>query len=364
MSIYWNKRVYSLRPYIPGEQPKGAARIIKLNTNENPYPPPPEVIEAISKAAGRLRLYPDPASTELREALSAKFNLDPKQIFAGNGSDEVLAFAFAAFFPSGAEENRGLSVLFPDVTYSFYPVFASLWDVQYKTIPLRDDFSLSIDDYRLPCAGAIFPNPNAPTSLALAVNEIAKLAAYLQEQRRVLIVDEAYIDFGAESAAPYIERFDNLLVVRTFSKSASLAGLRVGYALGQRPLIEGLERIRDSFNSYPVDALAAAGAAAAVKADAYYTAVNAKITATRERVSAALGAMGWQMPPSKANFIFARPPLPDGNDGAKPLFEALRKNGILTRYFPGERTKNFLRISMGTEDDMNRFLEVCEKLLK
>jgi histidinol-phosphate aminotransferase len=262
MSIYWNERVKNLSPYVPGEQPRDR-KFIKLNTNENPYPPSPKVIEAISntiaadkaEAAGaRLRLYPDPACTELREAIAARYHVKPEQIFAGNGSDEVLAFAFAAFFSSNtAGSKAALPILFPDITYSFYPVYAGLWDVPFQTIPLAEDFSINIDDYKIPCGGMIFPNPNAPTGLALPLNSILSIAEYQENSNRVVIVDEAYIAFantsGVESAVPHINAHPNLLTVHTLSKSASLAGLRVGFAIGNEELIEGLCRVRDSFNS-------------------------------------------------------------------------------------------------------------------
>jgi histidinol-phosphate aminotransferase len=377
MSIYWNERVKNLSPYVPGEQPRDR-KFIKLNTNENPYPPSPKVIEAISntitaekaEATGaRLRLYPDPACTELREAIAARYHVKPEQVFAGNGSDEVLAFAFAAFFNSNTADSNAvcsktaLPILFPDITYSFYPVYAGLWDVPFRAIPLAENFSINIDDYKIPCGGVIFPNPNAPTGLALPLNSILAIAEYQKNSNRVVIVDEAYIAFanmpGVESVVPHIKVYPNLLTVHTLSKSASLAGLRVGFAIGNEELIEGLCRVRDSFNSYTLDRLALAGAAAAVSDASYYDKVNSKVIATRNRVSAALAAQGFDVIPSSANFIFIR--FPDKSGAA--AFAALREKGILARHFNKPRIADYLRVSIGTDDEMDSFLEVCEELI-
>ena len=348
---------------MPGEQPRNR-KFIKLNTNENPYPPSPGVAAAIAavlaEGAGRLRLYPDPACTELREAAAARYGVKPEQVFAGNGSDEVLAFAFGAFFEGapGAEP-----VLFPDITYSFYPVYAALWNIPFRAIPLWEDFSVSPEDYRVPSSGVILPNPNAPTGRGLTPAAIRNILSYQAENRRVVIIDEAYAAFGAESVVPYIDEFPNLLTVHTLSKSASLAGLRVGFAIGGEDLIEGLCRIRDSFNSYTLDRLAQAGAAAALSDSAYYDEINRRVIAARERTAAALAALGFTVIPSRANFIFAAPPGGSGVTGVR-LFAALRERGILVRHFNKPRIENYLRISIGTDNDMDSFLAACEEIVK
>jgi histidinol-phosphate aminotransferase len=356
VSRYWNSLVKSLSPYVPGEQPQDRT-FIKLNTNENPYPPSPKVIEAIKEAAaGSLRLYPDPSCRQLREAVARRYGVKPEQVFAGNGSDEVLAFAFAAFFESGGAETA-LPILFPDITYSFYPVYAGLWRIPCRTIPLTEDFSINIEDYCVPNGGVIFPNPNAPTGRALSLEAVLSLAHYQEKQGRVVIADEAYAAFGAESAVPRINDHPNLLTVHTLSKSASLAGLRAGFAIGHEDLIEALCRVRDSFNSYTLDRLALAGAAAAVSDISYYNDVNKKVTATRDRIAAALSAMGFTVIPSKANFIFIRSPERSGAE----LFAALRSRGILVRHFDKPRIADFLRVSIGTDGDMDEFLKACEE---
>jgi histidinol-phosphate aminotransferase len=353
----WNTRTKKLFPYIPGEQPRDR-KFIKLNTNENPYPPSPRVIDAIVKTAGdRLRLYPDPTSTELRAAIAERYGVKIEQVFAGNGSDEVLAFAFAAFFED--------TVIFPDITYSFYPVYADLWGIPYQILPLKDDFSIDYADYctvhisaiaDLKCGGVIFPNPNAPTGRVLPVGDVLAIAEYRKD--RVVIVDEAYAPFAsAVSVVPYIEKYPNMLTVHTLSKAASLAGLRVGFAIGSEELIEGLCRVRDSFNSYSLDSLALAGAAAAIRDTEYYGEVIRKVVATRERVSASLVTLGYEVIPSEANFIFIRSKSLSGAD----FFATLREKGILVRHFNKPRIADFLRVSIGNDEDMDAFLEICRE---
>ena len=352
MSKFWNKRTVNLSPYVPGEQPKDR-QFIKLNTNENPYPPSPAVIEAIKKAANdRLRLYPDPECTEFREAVAARYGLSADTVFAGNGSDEILAFAFGAFFESSC---ASLPVLFPDITYSFYPVYAQLWNTEYRAVPLDDNFLVKISDYKIPSGGIVLPNPNAPTGTALPLDDILSLASFLDAQGRVFILDEAYAAFGSESALARIAQHPNILVVHTLSKSASLAGLRAGFAVGSPELTEGLRRVRDSFNSYTMDRLAQAGAAAAIKDAAYYNDVNSRVIATRRRVSCELKSLGYTVLPSQANFIFIKAPNISGSD----LFNYLRKKGILVRHFNRGRIADFLRVSMGTDSDMDVFLDAC-----
>jgi len=366
-NLYWNSRLKGLSPYVPGEQPKDR-QFIKLNTNENPYPPSPKVIEAIKKTADeRLRLYPDPECTEFREAAAKRYGVKIEQVFSGNGSDEILAFAFGAFFESRELEHQVRRtdtslpenfILFPDITYSFYPVYAGLWDIPFKTIPLCEDFSVNINDYKTNSGGVILPNPNAPTGIAIPLNEMLTLSAFLEQQKKVLIIDEAYAAFGAQSAIPYIEKYPNLLTVHTLSKSASLAGLRAGFAIGNEKLIEGLMRIRDSFNSYTLDQLALAGASAAVTDAAYYDEINLRVTKTRERTAQSLKDMGFNVLPSSANFIFIRHPNKKGAE----IFKKLREKGILVRHFNKERITNFLRVSIGTDEEMDKFLDVCREI--
>jgi histidinol-phosphate aminotransferase len=366
---YWNRRVRDLKPYVPGEQP-GRERLIKLNTNENPYPPSPGVSGAVetllhaqAAAGAALRLYPDPACTELREAIAARYGVRPEEVFCGNGSDEVLAFSFAAFF----ESNEGSPLLLPDITYSFYPVYADLWNIQYKTIPLNENFEIRIEDYLIPSGGVVFPNPNAPTGIAVPRTEILRLAEYLKERNRVLIVDEAYTAFGralgtengAESLVSYIAGRSNLLTVHTLSKSASLAGLRLGFAIGNGELVEALCRIRDSFNSYTVDRLAQAAGKAAVLDASYYEAINRRLVRTRDRVSVSLKSLGFEALPSSANFIFARHPRLTG----KEIFNRLREKGILVRHWDRDRIRDFLRISIGTDEEMDVFISSCREIV-
>jgi histidinol-phosphate aminotransferase len=360
VSVYWNTRTKNLSPYTPGEQPRDR-KFIKLNTNENPYPPSPKVIEAIQKAAGEsLRLYPDPQCREFREAAAARYGVKPQQVFAGNGSDEILAFAFGAFFEGGAKAEQ---ILFPDITYSFYPVYADLWDIPRRAVPLGGDFSINAVDYKTPSGGVVFPNPNAPTGIAVPLDDILSLAGYLEKQEKVFIVDEAYAAFGgahgAQSAVPHVNKYANLLTVHTLSKSASLAGLRFGFAIGNEKLIEGLCRMRDSFNSYTLDRLALAGAAAAVCDPAYYDEINGRVTATRERTAQALRTLGFSVLPSSANFLFVKPP---GIAGAR-LFVALREKGILVRHFNKDRIADYLRISIGTDEDMDALAKACGEIL-
>ena len=343
MSQYWSAVVHGLTPYVPGEQPK-MSKLVKLNTNEHPYGPSPKVLDAIRAATDdSLRLYPDPNADALKAALAQHHGLQAHQVFVGNGSDEVLAHAFMALL------NRPGGLWFPDITYSFYPVYCGLYGIEHRTIPLADDFSIRVDDY-LPsngqAAGAIiFPNPNAPTGLQMPLAEVERLIA--GNPQAVVLVDEAYVDFGGQSAVGLIHRYPNVLVCHTFSKSRSLAGLRVGYALGSAELIEGLERVKNSFNSYPMDRLALAGALASVEDDAHFKASCAQVVAIRERMVADLHSLGFQVLPSTANFVFARHPKHRG--GA--LAQALRERAIIVRHFAKpERISDFLRITVGTPE--------------
>jgi len=368
MSKFWNSRVRNISPYVPGEQPRDR-KFIKLNTNENPYPPSPKVIKAIQEATNeRIRLYPDPQCTTLREAVVRRYGVKSEQVFAGNGSDEILAFAFATFFDSSGGNEE--TILFPDITYSFYPVYADLWDIPYRTIPVSEDFSIKTADYKIPSGGVVFPNPNAPTGMPLLLSDILSLAEYLEKRDKVLIVDEAYAAFGAESAVPFINKHGNILTVHTLSKSSSLAGLRGGYAIGNHELIEGLCRVRDSFNSYTVDRLALAGAEAAVSDAAYYDEINRRVIATRERVTKTLQSLGFIVLPSAANFIFVKAPIKKNSIektepciGGADLMAALREKGILVRHFNKNRIADYLRVSMGTDEEMDAFLEACKAII-
>jgi len=351
MSRYWTDLVHRLDPYVPGEQPQDQ-QYVKLNTNENPYPPSPRVIEAIDGYdKGRLKLYPDPESTRLRQALAERFAVSSDEVFVGNGSDEVLAHAFQAFF----KKDRPL--LFPDISYSFYPVYCGLYDIEYRSIPLRDDFCIDINDYRIENGGIIFPNPNAPTSRLLALDAVRELCSHCDS---VVIVDEAYIDFGGESAIALTREFDNLLVIQTFSKARSLAGLRLGYAIGQAPLIEGLVRIKNSFNSYPIDSIAQTAALASIADEAYFNEARRRIIDTRKRMVRELQALGFELQPSAANFVFAR----HKSETAESLYRELKKRGVLVRYFNKPRIDNHLRITVGTNDEIDRLITTLISILE
>ncbi len=353
MSRYWSKPVHDLEPYVPGEQP-GGGDWIKLNTNENPFGPSPRALSAIAEAAGdSLRLYPDPGNTLFRQAVAGHCDVEVEQVFAGNGSDEVLAHAFMAFF------RQPRPILFPDITYSFYRVYCGLYGIEYRTPELDESLRLRLEDYPADNGGIIFPNPNAPTGLLLPLEAIREL---LERNRdSVVVVDEAYIDFGGESAVALVPEFENLLVVQTLSKSRSLAGLRVGFAVGQRPLIEGLERIRDSFNSYPLDRLAEAGAAAAMADREYFAQCRQAVMEQREWLRGRLDALGFEVPPSAANFLFARHPDHSGES----LAEALREKAILVRHFSRpERIRDFLRITLGTPEQNRALVSALEAIVK
>lgn len=354
MSQYWSAVVRGLTPYVPGEQPK-IANLIKLNTNENPYPPSPHVLAAIraeqGEDAGRLRLYPDPNADLLKTCIARQNGVEATQVFVGNGSDEVLALVFQALLKHTAP------TCFPDITYSFYPVYCGLYEIDYRTVPLTEDFSLNPADYAAPCGGIIFPNPNAPTARALSLAEVEGFVAAHPEC--VIVVDEAYIDFGGETAMPLVNRYPNVLVVRTLSKSHALAGLRVGYAVGDATLIEGLERVKNSFNSYPLDRLAQVGAVAALEDTAYFEQTRLAIIQSREKLVVDLIVLGFEVLPSTANFVFARHPQRD----AAELAQQLRERAILVRHFKQSRVAQFLRISIGTDAECAALVEALEEIL-
>lgn len=351
MSRYWSDLVHRLTPYVPGEQPQGTD-LIKLNTNENPYPPSPRVIDAIRAAAdARLRLYPEPTGAALREMVAQYYGVGVDQVFVGNGSDEVLAHTFAALL------KQDKPLLFPDITYSFYPVYCGLYGIEYRTVPLTDDFEIRVADYAVPNGGIILANPNAPTGRALPRKDIEALLDNSPDS--VVVVDEAYVDFGGESAVPLVARYPNLLVIQTVSKSRALAGLRVGFAIGQQHLIEGLVRVKDSFNSYPLDRLALAGAVASLEDEAYFDDTRRAVMATRERLSADLREKGFDVLPSAANFVFVRHP----QHAAAELAAALRGRGIIVRHFSQPRIENYLRISVGTDQECAALTEALSAIL-
>lgn len=351
MSQYWSQVIRELKPYVPGEQPK-ENRYIKLNTNENPYPPSPRVIDAIVKAAdSSLRRYPDPNCDALKQVIADYFSVNRKSVFVGNGSDEVLALSFISFF------KQSLPILFPDISYSFYEVYCSIFEIQNIRVPLTEDFDISLVDYEQPNGGIIFPNPNAPTGKLLSLEKVENLLA--QNRETVVIVDEAYIDFGGDTAIQLIGEHPNLLVAQTFSKSRSLAGLRVGVALGSEELIEGLERAKNSFNSYPLDRLAIIGAVEAVKDEAYFQSTCKKVINTRECTTVALSEMGFTIVPSKANFIFVKP----AGIQARELYSRLKNENILVRYFDKPRINDYLRVTIGTDADMQTFIEKTAQIV-
>ncbi|MDD5296961.1 MAG: histidinol-phosphate transaminase [Rhodocyclaceae bacterium] len=376
MSRFWSKVARDLTPYVPGEQPK-LPNLVKLNTNENPYGPSPRALSAIREATGdALRLYPDPNGDALKAAVAHHFRdygIESKQVFVGNGSDEVLAHAFLGLLKHDAP------ILFPDITYSFYPVYCGLYGVEFRTLPLDEDFQMRVEDYLTPTpspasgrgersaatpenrlGGIIFPNPNAPTGRLLPLDQVERLVAGNPDS--VVVVDEAYVDFAGEvipTAIALVNRYPNLLVVQTLSKSRSLAGLRAGFAVGDAALIEALERVKNSFNSYPLDRLALVGATAAVADEDWFHETRGKVMASRERLTARLESLGFQVLPSSANFIFARHAEHDGGE----LAAALRARGIIVRHFRQARIEQFLRITIGTEEQCQALVAALADIL-
>jgi len=342
MSQYWSRLVGQLSPYTPGEQPK-VDQLIKLNTNENPYPPSPKAIQAIQQAtAESLKLYPDPNASELKLAIANYYQVTTEQVFVGNGSDEVLAHTFQALL------KHDQPLLFPDISYSFYPTYCKLYQIEAKQIPLDADFNIQLDDYLQPNGGVIFPNPNAPTGQLLPLKTIKHFLT--QNTQSVVVVDEAYIDFGGETAIQLVNEFNNLLVCQTFSKSRSLAGLRVGFAVGHPHLIEALERVKNSFNSYPLDRLALKGAVAALEDQAYFKTTCQKVIQTRTNTLKFLADLNFKTLPSSANFIFTTHP----KFSAALLAQKLRDRAIIVRYFNQPRIDAYLRITIGTDKEMQQ----------
>lgn len=354
-SHFYSPVVERLVPYVPGEQPK-LANLIKLNTNENPYPPSPRVVAAITEAVQQgLQLYPDPESSALRQVIASHLGLAEQHVFLGNGSDEVLAHAFFAFF------QQDCPLLMPDVSYSFYKVYCGLYGITAQTIPLGDDLSLRVADYAVApgqcVAGVVIANPNAPTGIGLPLADIERLLN--MHPQCVVLVDEAYVDFGGESAVGLIARYPNLLVVHTLSKSRSLAGLRIGYACGQAHLIDALARVKNSFNSYPLDRLAIAGGVAAFEDKAYFEQTRQQVMDSREGLVLALEDLGFVVLPSQTNFVFARHPAHDAAD----LAAGLRSRGVLVRHFKLPRIEQYLRISVGTPRQCDALVQALTSLL-
>jgi len=351
MSRYWSAVVSELTPYVPGEQPK-LPGLVKLNTNENPYGPSPQVLAALREAAAdTLRLYPDPSASELKQTLAEYHGVSTREVFVGNGSDEVLALAFMALLKHDAP------LLFPDISYSFYPVYCKLYGIDYRTVPLDEQMRIRPDDYAGPCGAIIFPNPNAPTGIGLGLAAVESIL--LAHPEAVVVVDEAYVDFGGDSAVALIARYPNLLVVQTLSKSRSLAGLRVGFALGHPDLIEALERVKNSFNSYPLDRLSLAGAMASFRDEVYFQQTRQAVIDSREQLAFELAGMGFEVLPSQANFIFAHHPQHD----AAQLAAGLRARSVIVRHFNAPRISQFLRISIGSPDECAALVRALRELL-
>ena len=351
MSKFWSPFVKDLVPYVPGEQPK-LTKLVKLNTNENPYGPSPTAVAAMQAELGdSLRLYPDPNSDRLKQAVADYYGVSAAQVFVGNGSDEVLAHAFHGLF------QNGRPLLFPDVTYSFYPVYCGLYGIPYEVLALDEQFQIRTEDYARPNGGIIFPNPNAPTGCLLPLEAIERMLQASTDS--VVVVDEAYIDFGGETAIKLVDRYPNLLVTQTLSKSRSLAGLRVGIAVGHPDLIEALERVKNSFNSYPLDRMAIVGAAAAFEDEAYFRETCQRVIDSREQLVASLAGLGFEVLPSAANFVFARHPQKDAGE----LAAALREHGVIVRHFKQQRIAQFLRITIGNPEQNQALLDALGQIL-
>lgn len=352
MEKLWTENLRKIEPYVPGEQSEDKD-IIKLNANENPYPPSPMAEQAIKEFnADSLRLYPNANATELKQALADYYNVKTNNIFLGNGSDDVIAVAFQALF------NSDLPIVYPDLTYSFYPVWCSLFNIPYKTYPVDDDFRINVEDYKEKNGGVIIPNPNAPTSIGESTDFVEKLLEYNQDC--VVIIDEAYVDFGGESSVELTKKYENLLVTGTFSKSRSLAGLRIGFAVGSEKLISVLEAVKNSYNSYTIDSLSIKAGKASILDDEYFKETCRKVIATREYVTAQMREMGFKVLDSSTNFIFAT------KDGCsmKDMFEYLKTKKVYIRYFSIPRIENYVRITIGTDEEMAIFLKELKGYLQ
>lgn len=348
----WEDNVRKVVPYTPGEQPK-IKNIIKLNTNENPYPPAPGVVEALKNMdVSDYRKYPDPSCTKLVDAIASFYSIDPEKVFVGVGSDDVLAMAFLTFF------NSDKNILFPDITYSFYDVWADLYRIPYTQVPLKEDFTIDPEDYYVENGGVVIANPNAPTGVALPLCAIEEIVR--KNSDVIVIVDEAYVDFGGESALPLINKYDNLLIVQTFSKSRSMAGMRIGYAFGCKKLIKYLYDVKFSFNSYTMNMPSIELGAAAIADKDYFDKTRSMVIATREKAKKELKDLGFEFGDSMTNFIFAKHPDKHGKD----IFDYLRQNGIIVRRFDLPRISEYLRISIGTDEEMDELIRVLREFLK
>lgn len=351
MSREWTKNLRNIEPYVPGEQSKDKD-IVKINANENPYPPSPKAAEVLkSFDTNKLRFYPSANSTKLKEAIAKYYKVDVSNVFVGNGSDDVLAVAFQSFF------NSEKPIAYPDLTYSFYPVWCSLFGIKYKNYPVGDDFRINPEDYKEKNGGVVIPNPNAPTSLGEGLDFVEKILNYNQDS--VVIIDEAYVDFGGTSSIPLIDKYENLLVTGTFSKSRSLAGLRIGFAIGSKALIDVMEAVKNSYNSYTVDSLSIEMGAASIEDDEYFKSTCKKVIKTRERVTLELEKLGFDVLDSQTNFIFAT----HNKHNMKSLFEYLKTQKVFIRYFSLPRIENYVRITIGTNEEMDIFLEKTKEFI-
>ena len=351
MSREWTKNLRNIEPYVPGEQSKDKD-IVKINANENPYPPSPKAVDVLkSFDTNKLRFYPSANSTKLKEAIAKYYKVDVSNVFVGNGSDDVLAVAFQSFF------NSEKPIAYPDLTYSFYPVWCSLFGIEYKNYPVGDDFRINPEDYREENGGVVIPNPNAPTSLGEGLGFVEKILDYNQDS--VVIIDEAYVDFGGTSSVPLINKYENLLVTGTFSKSRSLAGLRIGFAIGSKALIDVMEAVKNSYNSYTVDSLSIEMGAASIEDDEYFKSTCQKVIETRERVTLELEKLGFDVLDSQTNFIFAT----HNEHNMKTLFEYLKTQKVFIRYFSLPRIENYVRITIGTNEEMDIFLEKTKEFI-
>jgi len=351
MSREWTKNLRNIEPYVPGEQSKDKD-IVKINANENPYPPSPKAAEVLkSFDTNKLRFYPSANSTKLKEAIAKYYKVDVSNVFVGNGSDDVLAVAFQSFF------NSEKPIVYPDLTYSFYPVWCSLFGIKYKNYPVGDDFRINPEDYKEKNGGVVIPNPNAPTSLGEGLDFVEKILNYNQDS--VVIIDEAYVDFGGTSSIPLIDKYENLLVTGTFSKSRSLAGLRIGFAIGSKALIDVMEAVKNSYNSYTVDSLSIEMGAASIEDDEYFKSTCKKVIKTRERVTLELKKLGFDVLDSQTNFIF----VTHNKHNMKSLFEYLKTQKVFIRYFSLPRIENYVRITIGTNEEMDIFLEKTKEFI-
>lgn len=351
MSREWTKNLRNIEPYVPGEQSKDKD-IVKINANENPYPPSPKAAEVLkSFDTNKLRFYPSANSTKLKEAIAKYYKVDVSNVFVGNGSDDVLAVAFQSFF------NSEKPIVYPDLTYSFYPVWCSLFGIKYKNYPVGDDFRINPEDYKEKNGGVVIPNPNAPTSLGEGLDFVEKILDYNQDS--VVIIDEAYVDFGGTSSIPLIDKYENLLVTGTFSKSRSLAGLRIGFAIGSKALIDVMEAVKNSYNSYTVDSLSIEMGAVSIEDDEYFKSTCKKVIKTRERVTLELEKLGFDVLDSQTNFIF----VTHNKHNMKSLFEYLKTQKVFIRYFSLPRIENYVRITIGTNEEMDIFLEKTKEFI-